>query len=166
MSKYIKKIIIPAAIAATLLILRFVVFFLAVVPSGSMIPTIQIGDQLVVNKIDRNFSKGDIVVFKYPDDESVYYIKRIIGEPGDKVEIKDGKTYVNEEIINEPYLAEEENGDFGPYNVPESSYFMLGDNRNYSKDARFWTNKYVEEDKIIGKAFYIWFPFNRIRTLQ
>lgn len=168
MKQGIKKklgIIIPIAVVATLLFLRFFVFFLARIPSGSMIPTIEVGDNVLANKLDRDFHRGDVVIFPFPDDDKTLYIKRIIGEPGDKVEIKEGKTFINDEVIPEPYLAEEQIGEFGPYNVPEGHYFMMGDNRNYSADARYWTNTYVKEDKIIGKAFWVWFPFNHLHSL-
>lgn len=159
------KIIIPISIVALLFFLRFVVFFLATIPSGSMLPTIQIGDNVIANRLDRDFNRGDVVIFPFPDNESVLYIKRIIGEPGDKVEIKDGKTYVNEEAIEEVYLAEEQIGDYGPFEVPDGHYFMMGDNRNHSADARFWKNTYVEESKIIGKAFWVWFPLNHLHVI-
>lgn len=160
-----KKTIVFLSIIGTLLFLRFVVFFLASIPSGSMIPTIEIGDQILANRLDRNFHRGDVVIFPYPDDESTLYIKRIIGEPGDSIEIKDGKTYVNEEALEEVYLAEPQEGEYGPYTVPEGHYFMLGDNRNHSADARFWNNTYVEEEKIVGKAFWVWFPFNHLHAI-
>lgn len=160
------KFIIPLSIIIGLfLFFRFVVFFFATIPSASMYPTIKVGDNVIVNMLDRNFKRGDVVIFPYPDDEDTLYIKRIIGEPGDKVEIKDGKTYVNEEVLDEPYVAEEEKGEWGPYYVPEGHYFMLGDNRNHSVDARFWTNTYVEEGKIVGKAFLVWFPLNHLHGI-
>ena len=102
--------------------------------------------------------RGDIVIFKYPDDESVDYLKRIIGLPGETVEIISGKVYINGELLDEPYLSEEPTGDFGPYQVPEDSYFMLGDNRAVSKDSRYWHNTYVKKDKIIAKAFVMYWP--------
>ena len=90
-------------------------------------------------------------IFKFPDDESQLYIKRVIGLPGDKVQIIDGKVYINdsETPLDEPYLPEPPEGDYGPYYVPEDSYFMLGDNRNWSKDSRFWTNTYVKKEKVL-----------------
>ena len=102
--------------------------------------------------------RGDIVIFKYPDDESVDYLKRIIGLPGETVEIISGKVYINGELLDEPYLSEEPTGDYGPYQVPEDSYFMLGDNRAVSKDSRYWHNTYVKKDKIIAKAFVMYWP--------
>ena len=101
-----------------------------------------------------------IIIFKYPDNEKELFIKRIIGMPGETVEIKDGKVYINgsKEPLKDSFTPETPVGDYGPYTVPENSYFVLGDNRNYSKDSRFWNNPYVAEDKILGKAVLKYFP--------
>ena len=97
--------------------------------------------------------RGDVVIFKYPDNEQENYIKRIIGLPGEVIQIVEGRVYVNNELLDEPYLKETPYGNFGPYEVPEGHYFMLGDNRNNSEDSRYWRNKYVAKDKILGKAY-------------
>ena len=98
-----------------------------------------------------------MVIFRYPDDESKYFIKRIIGLPRETVEVRDGKTFINGEPIEEPYLHEEMKGEFGPFHVPEGHYFMMGDNRNNSKDSRLWKNKYVAFEAIAAKAWIrIW----------
>lgn len=117
-----------------------------------------------------DIKRGDIVIFKFPDDESQLFVKRVIGLPGDKVVIKEGKIYINdsEEPLEEDYLPEEwtvgndaSNLPDGKneYNVPEGSYFLMGDNRNISNDARYWNNTYVKKDKIIAKAMCVYFPF-------
>ena len=111
-----------------------------------------------ISKKIKDPERFDIVIFKYPDDESVDYLKRIIGLPGETVEIISGKVYINGELLDEPYLSEEPTGDFGPYQVPEDSYFMLGDNRAVSKDSRYWHNTYVKKEKIIAKAFVMYWP--------
>ena len=102
----------------------------------------------------------DIVVFKYPDDESQLFVKRVIGLPGETVEIKDGKVYINgsQTPLDDSFTPETPTGDYGPYVVPEGSYFMLGDNRNHSGDSRFWKQPYVEKEKIVGKAIFRYFP--------
>ena len=128
----------------------------------SMSPKLSNGDVVLVNRFAYNVTspkRGDIIVFKPKGNEnSHYYIKRIIGLPGETVEIISGKVYINGELLDEPYLSEEPTGDFGPYQVPEDSYFMLGDNRAVSKDSRYWHNTYVKKDKIIAKAFVMYWP--------
>lgn len=153
------KVIISAIIIA--LFVDFVIIANAVVPTGSMESTIPAGSRIMGLRLYYNFKdpeRGDIVIFKYPDDEKVDYLKRIIGLPGETVEIISGKVYIDGELLDEPYLDEEPTGDFGPYQVPEDSYFMLGDNRAVSKDSRYWTNTYVRRDKIIAKAFFMYWP--------
>ena len=154
-----------------LIILAFVLAFLmnkfvyanAEVPTGSMIPVVQPNDRLIVNRLAYLFEepkRGDIVMFAFPDDEKDNYLKRIIGLPGEKVEIKNGLVYINdsEKPLDEPYINDPPNGNYGPYNVPEGCYFMLGDNRDESKDARFWNNTYVKREKIVGKAWLKYYP--------
>lgn len=161
-NRIIKEIIswamvVVIAFILALLINRFVIFKV-VVPSGSMENTIMTGDRVFTFRLSYLFSdpkRGDIVVFPYPDDEEVDYIKRIIGLPGDKIEIRNGILYINDEQYYEDYILEPmDNEDFGPYIVPENSYFMMGDNRNSSLDSRFWINTFVERDKIKGKAIF------------
>ena len=150
-------LIFAVAITLALLINKFV-FFQVEVPSGSMENTIMTGDKVFTFRLSYIFNdpkKGDIVVFPYPDNEKVDYIKRIIGVGGDKIEIKDGELYINDEKMNEDYLLEPmRKHDFSPVNVPEGYYFMMGDNRNASEDARAWENKFVDGDKIKGKAIF------------
>ena len=154
-----------------LIILAFVLAFLmnkfvyanAEVPTGSMIPVVQPNDRLIVNRLAYLFKehkRGDIVMFAFPDDEKDNYLIRIIGLPGEKVEIKNGLVYINdsEKPLDEPYINDPPNGNYGPYNVPEGCYFMLGDNRDESKDARFWNNTYVKKEKIVGKAWLKYYP--------
>ncbi len=149
----------------TALFINNVIIVNANVPSGSMENTIMTKDKIVAFRWSYIFSepkRGDIIVFKFPDDieQKILYVKRVIGIPGDKVEIKDGLVYLNNEIIEESYLKEDmlSNKSWGPYYVPEDSYFMLGDNRNYSADSRYWENTFVHKDGIVGKAFFKYFP--------
>lgn len=133
------------------------------VPSGSMENTIMKGDRLMGFRLAYLFSepeRGDIVMFDFPDDESLLYVKRIIGLPGETVEIKDGKIYIDGSTtpLEEDYLKETPNGEDGIYKVPEGHYFMLGDNRNNSADSRRWTNKYVAKEKIRCKVWFRYRP--------
>jgi signal peptidase I len=150
-------VVLATAIILALLINRFVIFQVKV-PSGSMENTIMTGDKVFTLRLSYLFSdpkRGDIVVFPYPDNEEIDYIKRIIGVGGDKIEIKEGVLYINDEEVHEDYLLEPMiKHDFGPVIVPEGHYFMMGDNRNISEDARFWNNKFVSKDKIKGKAVF------------
>lgn len=90
---------------------------------------------------------------------TIYYVKRIIGLPGDVIDIVDDEVFLNGEPMVEPYLAEEMNqGETYHFEVPEDHYFMMGDNRNYSLDARYWVNPYISEDKMVAKVLFEYFP--------
>ena len=153
---------------ALVLVLRAFVIVNAVVPTGSMENTIMPGDHLLGLRsaiLMSEYERGDIIFFLFPDDETQNYVKRIIGLPGEKVVINNGKIYIDDSEVplEEPYLKEEWVSATGPYefNIPEDSYLVLGDNRNGSADARYWRNPYVAEDKIIGKAIFTYFPIGR-----
>ncbi len=161
-----------AAVAIALFLKTFVIIN-ATVPTGSMENTIMPGDCIMGFRLAYTFSepkRGDIIIFKYPDDETQKYVKRIIGLPGDTVTIEDGEIYINGSATpyQESYLKEEWIIATGPYEfeVPEDSYLVLGDNRNDSKDARYWSNSYVSKDEIIGKAEFVYFPFSRLGALK
>lgn len=134
------------------------------IPSASMESTIMTGDRVIGSRLTYHFKepqRGDIIIFRFPDDESIYYVKRIIGIPGDIIDIKNGQVYLNnsEAPLDEPYIKEpmfEE----PPlhYEVPEGSYFTMGDNRNASADSRRWNNTFVKKDKIIAKVLFRYFP--------
>ncbi|MDO5136175.1 MAG: signal peptidase I [Eubacteriales bacterium] len=131
----------------------------AVIPSESMENTMMTGDRIIGSRLAYKLGKDperlDIVIFYAPDLEKTPYIKRIIGLPGDCVEIKGGKVYVNGEELEEPYIREEmdEEEDM-EFHVPEGQYFMLGDNRNVSLDSRYWEDPFVEKEEIIAKAIF------------
>lgn len=145
----------------------------ASVPTGSMENTIMPGDRLIGNRlayIKEKPERGDIVIFYYPDNEEENYVKRIIGLPGETVTIIDSKVYINDSEVplDESYLKEEwivANGPF-TYEVPEGCYFVMGDNRNDSWDARYWTNTYVSEEKILGKAVFRYWPLSECGKLK
>ena len=133
----------------------------------------QQGDDLFGFRLAYQFSepkRGDIIIFKYPDDEEEKYVKRVIGLPGETVRIENAKVYINdsETPLQEDYLKEEWTVATGPFEfqVPEVCYFVMGDNRNDSWDARYWDNTYVTKDKIIGKAEWIYFPIDRFGELD
>lgn len=133
------------------------------VPTGSMADTIPKPSRIISSRIHYWFAdpeRGDVVLFDPPFEEEYYYVKRVIGLPGDTVTIRDGLVYINDstEPLDEPYLAETPRGDFGPYQVPEGCYFMLGDNRNHSNDSRYWNNKYVPRENIYAKALIVYWP--------
>lgn len=153
-------------ILAALVMAWFITTFLIVnaqVPSGSMENTVMTGDRLIANRLSYLFSEPkrfDIVVFKFPDDESKLYIKRIIGMPGDTLEIRNNEIYVNgsTEPLDDSFIREPMNTMDAVYQVPEGHYFMMGDNRNNSNDSRFWNNTFVSEDEILGKAVFRYYP--------
>jgi len=142
-----------------------VIIYKVKVPTGSMENTIMVGDRVVTLRTAYWFKepqRGDIIVFPCPDNEKKDYIKRIIGLPGETIEGRDGLVYSNGEPLEEAYITDPLDEDFGPYVVPEDSYFMMGDNRNHSEDSRYWVNKYVSEDKIKGKAIFKYPSFSRL----
>ncbi len=156
---YVK--ILAAAVVIALIINNFIIIN-ATIPTGSMIHTIMKNDRLIGFRLAYIFSapkRGDIIIFKFPDDTSQKFVKRVIGLPGDVVEIKqetDGvHVYVNGTLLNEPYLHEAMriNKDY-TYIVPSDSYFVMGDNRNDSKDSRYWQNTYVPKNYILAKAVF------------
>ena len=147
------KIIVSAAVIA--LVLNNFIIANSKVPSGSMENTIMTNDRVIGSRLSYLFAdpqRGDVVIFHYPDDEKIYYVKRVIGLPGDTVDIYGGHVYLNEsdEPLEEGYIREPMVPDEPMhFEVPEGCYFMLGDNRNYSKDARYWKNRYVKKEKIL-----------------
>lgn len=146
------------------------------IPSESMIPTLQVGDRLLVDKIlyrGGNLHHQDIVVFTPPPEAKAQLeeshknddlIKRIIGLPGDKIQIADGKVFVNDKRLEEVYLAEKPNYDFGPVIVPNDSLFVLGDNRNNSLDSHYWG--FLPVNNVKGKAFVRFWPPNRLGVIN
>ena len=173
---------IIAAVLIALLITTFVIKMYKI-PSRSMVPTLLVGDQLVVNKLIYGIKipyfrntiipitdpqRGDIIVFIYPKDRSIDFIKRVIGIGGDTIEIKDKKIFINgkvftdntgiytDKIIYPGSVQPRDN--FGPVAVPKGSLFVLGDNRDESMDSRFWG--FVDLKDVQGKAFIIYWSWN------
>lgn len=154
------------------LILAVVLYFLIDSVMGrvrvdniSMQPTLYPGEFLLVNKLALKMDsihQGDIVVFHFPLDTNVDYIKRVVGMPGDTVRVSQGKVYVNERELVEPYIAADPNYT-GVWTVPEGNIFVLGDNRNQSSDSHSWG--YVPLDNVVGKALAVYWPFNQMKIL-
>lgn len=189
-----------AIIVAMLLAFAIRVFIVQAfkIPSGSMIPTLQIGDHILVSKLsygiqwpgDCRFKmalppmtcyttknlvvfgppqRADVIVFRYPEDEEKDFIKRIVGIPGDSVQIRNKVVYVNGAVVpDQAYTQRVDPGiidgainprdNYGPVTVPEHSYFVMGDNRDQSLDSRFWG--YVREEKIRGRALRIYWSWS------
>lgn len=148
------------AVVAAMLINKYVILK-AEVPTGSMEHTIEVDDRILGLKLAYLFGepdRGDIVIFPYPDNPEITYVKRVIGLPGETVEIKNGAVYIDGNPIKEPYLKEAMKGEYGPYVVPEGCYFMLGDNRNSSADSRKWENTYLKEEDILAKVLFRYSP--------
>jgi len=180
--EYAEAIII--AIVLALFIRTFVVQAFKI-PSGSMEDTLLVGDHLLVNKfiygvklpfVNKNIidikdpTRGDIIVFRYPEDKSKDFIKRVIGIGGDKIEIKKKQVYVNDKPIEEPYavfkagetsfFGFKKGRNFGPFTVPIGHVFVMGDNRDNSHDSRFWGTVAISEIK--GKAFILYWSWDRV----
>lgn len=178
--EYVEAIVVAVILA---LFIRTFVVQAFKIPSGSMLPTLQIGDHLLVNKfiygIKIPFSgktlipishpdRGDVVVFRFPKDPSVDYIKRVVGIAGDTVEVKDKVVYVNGVPAVEPHAHisdptikpgnESPRDNVGPVIVPENSIFVMGDNRDNSYDSRFWG--FVNDKAVLGKAFILYWSWD------
>lgn len=178
--EYVEAILIAVVLA---LFIRAFVVQAFKIPSGSMKPTLLVGDHILVSKfsygitipfVDKqvahfgNPERGDIVVFQYPVDPSKDFIKRVIGLPGDTVRVEDKHVYVNNRLLDEPYAVHSENrilpanasprDNLGPVVVPPNSLFVMGDNRDESYDSRFWS--FVDMSALKGKAFIIYWSWN------
>lgn len=156
---------IISAIIIALLINKFLLFKV-IIPSESMVPTLNVDDRLFVTRVYDldNLKRGDIVVF-YSEELQADLIKRLIGLPGDKIKIENGIVSVNGEVLKEDYIGTEDNFN-GEYEVPEGKYFFLGDNRLWSKDSRYWINPYIDGEDISGKAQIKVYPFNEIGKIK
>jgi len=178
--EYVEAIII--AILLALFIRSFIVQAFKI-PSGSMLPTLQIGDHLLVNKFIygvkipmtgnvlipwKSPERDDVVVFRFPKDRSIDYIKRVVGIAGDIVEVKDKQLFLNGEPITNPHAHFTEStvmaagtgprDNMGPVKVPEGTLFVMGDNRDNSYDSRFWG--FVPLKDVLGKAFILYWSWD------
>ncbi|MGM0441586.1 MAG: signal peptidase I [Elusimicrobiota bacterium] len=183
------------AVVIALFVMSFIVQAFKI-PSGSMRDTLQVGDHLFVNKfiygIRLPFNKEkrilkfkeperkEIVVFEYPPDPSKDYIKRCIGLPGETVQIKDKKVYINGKLLEEEYVTHKDpntyrnagyvpdnlriRDNYGPKSIPEGKYFVLGDNRDFSSDSRYWG--FLPEKYIKGEALFLYWPPSRMGFIR
>lgn len=169
--KYIPKLIsnwimpIGIAIIIAALINRFIVFKIKI-PSESMVPTLNIGDELFASRIHNpeGLKRGDLIIFNLESKDKLY-IKRLIGLPNDEIIIKNGIVSINGEVLIEDYIESKDEFN-GEYKVPLGKYFFLGDNRSNSFDSRYWKNPYIDFNDIIGKAFVKVYPFNDIEFVD
>lgn len=192
-------------VLAIVLVLRSFLVEPFQIPSGSMLPTLEVGDFILVNKFAYGLrlpvvgtkvvdiedpQRGDVMVFKFPDEHEVNYIKRVVGVPGDVIRYQNKQLFINDELVDETHLAnlprlslfEEKLGDVthklyknrddarrppnfgsGEWKVPAGNYFVMGDNRDNSNDSRFWG--YVPDDLVVGKAFAIWMQWTSFTSL-
>jgi signal peptidase I len=142
------------------------------IPSSSMEPTLLINDRLIIEKISYHLhdpKRGDIVVFnptKALQERNFKdaFIKRVIGLPGDTIQVKNGIVYVNGGALSENYIAQKPEYNYGPVTVPLGQYLVLGDNRNNSYDSHYWG--FVPKDKFVGRAFVRFWPFDRLGMLD
>jgi signal peptidase I len=139
------------------------------IPSGSMLPTLEVNDRLIIDKVSYRFTdpeRGDIVVFLPPEalNETNAFIKRLMGLPGDEIEVKGGLLYINGEPQQESYIAAPPDYEYGPVTVPPDSYLVLGDNRNNSVDSHYWG--FLPQDNLIGQAVFRFWPMDRLGTLD
>ena len=182
--EYFESILVAVVLA---LFVRTFVFQAFKIPTGSMKPNLLVGDHLIVNKFIfaptlfglerallpmRPIERGDIIVFKFPEEPERDFIKRVIGLPGDTLELKNQTVLINGEALREPYAhylfppaAEGQmEGDlrrkYGPVTVPDAHYFMMGDNRDDSQDSRFWTSPFLPQSYVKGRALFIYWSFD------
>lgn len=139
------------------------------VPSESMVPTIEVGDRLMFDKVFfrlNGIKRGDTIMFEPPAAShlTLDLVKRAIGLPGETVEIKSGRVWIDGEAIEEPYIAENPNYTYGPVTVPEDSLFVLGDNRNFSNDSHYWG--FVPLENVKGRVLFRFFPFQNFGRLD
>lgn len=170
--EYAESLLIAAVLA---LIIRTFVVTPFKIPTGSMEPALLPGDKIFVNRFIYRFQKperGDVVVFRYPEDPRRDFIKRLVAFGGETIEIARGKIIINGEIVEEPEIFQrtyyQNRGAYGAARaeiiVPDNCYFVLGDNSSSSRDSRYWG--FVPKKFLLGEAFVIWWPPRRIRTIK
>lgn len=141
---------------------KYVISFV-VIPSESMYPALHQGDVTICIKINKKIYRGDILVFNEKQNGSnTEMAKRVIGLPGEKIDIVNNELYINNKLIQEVYIHEKMKTKDLSIKLPQDAYFVMGDNRNNSNDARFWEIKYIKRSQVIGKIKAVVYPFLRI----
>ena len=158
---YVKEILPYVLIIVAALLLNTFIIINARIPSASMETTIMTGERVFGNRLAYKVSdpkRYEIAIFKFPDDESRLFVKRVIGLPGDTIELRNGAVYINgvNDMENETFISTNLGDDFGPYVVPED------DNRAHSNDSRFWDHTCVRKDQLVGRAGFRYWPLNKI----
>lgn len=167
--EYFESLVVAVLLA---LFVRTWAFQAFKIPTGSMEPNLLVGDHLIVNKMAfAPIRRGDIIVFKFPKDPERDFIKRVIGLPGDTIELRRQAVHVNGQPLDEPYahflepargiadpVSDDVRQDYGPVTVPPDQYFMMGDNRDNSEDSRYWG--FLPKSYVKGKAEFIYFSFS------
>lgn len=162
--RFFLEIVQTLLLAAVLYFLIDLVVARVRVENISMLPTLQPGEFLLVNKMAYelgDFNRGDVVVFHYSPEED--YIKRVIGLPGDQVEISDGEVRVNGQLLDEPYISAAPQY-VGTWEVPPDSLFVLGDNRNQSSDSHRWG--FIHVQSVVGEAMVVYWPLDEFKILS
>lgn len=173
--------VVVGAVVVALLVRTFL-FTTFWIPSGSMEPTLSGDrrDRVIVNRLSyklHDVNRGDVIVFEVPEGEPLMevdgqqvkdLIKRVVGLPGETVELRDGEVYIDGELLEEPYLPEDTTTEPCPpenettFEIPDDSVFVMGDNRDHSRDARCWETHSVEESAIVGRAFVRFWPLSEL----
>ena len=174
--EYVRLIL---TVVGVVLLVELFVIVNAIIPSASMEPTIMTGDHIFGNRLVYKFrdpQRYDIIIFRYPDDESQLFIKRVVGLPGETVEIRDGEVFVNGSSIPlyDDFCADPGTTNWdsdrspleNPFVVPKDCYFVMGDNRGNSRDSRYWENPFVSKDKILGEAFFRYWPLRKMSVIH
>ena len=160
-------IIILCAVALAAVVKGFLVDSRQI-PSTSMVPTIEVGDRVILWRLAYVFGnepeRGDIIVFTPPEEFNSRQdlIKRVIGLPGETLEVRDGLVYINNEPLYEDYILEAPDYEYGPVTIPDDCYFVMGDNRNDSIDSHRWAEPFLPKENIKGKAVFRYWPLSRI----
>lgn len=169
--EWVETIVIALALA---MVVRTFVVAAFKIPTGSMKPTLLEGDKIFVNKFIYRFNppqRGDVFVFKYPEDPKKDYVKRLVGLGAETIEIREGRIFIDDKEIDTPSIKNiyyRNSGEYGEkgikVKIPEDCFFALGDNSANSRDSRYWG--FVPKKYLVGKAFVIWWPPNRIRLIK